>query len=69
MDTPLRASTNVDRSPPEPMISVNQLADHLQITDETVRRLARSGVIPSIKAGRRLRFSLAAVLNSLENRK
>lgn len=54
---------------PEPMLSVSQLADHLQVTPETIRRLARAGTIPSTKAGTHLRFNLTAVLDCLENKR
>jgi excisionase family DNA binding protein len=56
---------------PEPvteqrMLSSAELADYLQLTEETVRRLARRGTIPSVTVARRIRFDLAAVLKSLE---
>lgn len=52
----------------EPLIGVPELANHLQLTDETVRRLARSNTIPSIKVGRAVRFRLSEVISRLENR-
>lgn len=48
------------------MLSVAELADYLQLTDETVRRLARRGTIPSVTVARRVRFDLSAVLKTLE---
>lgn len=57
---------------PEPvteqrMLSSAELADYLQLTEETVRRLARSGTIPSVTVARRIRYDLAAVLHVLEH--
>jgi len=56
---------------PEPvtgprLLSSSELADYLQLTEETVRRLARRGTIPSVTVARRVRFDLAAVLKTLE---
>lgn len=60
-----------DAKAPEPvteqrMLSSAELADYLQLTEETVRRLARRGTIPSVTVARRIRYDLAAVLKSLE---
>ncbi|QJD55209.1 putative regulatory protein [Pseudomonas phage MR14] len=54
---------------PPGLLSAVEVASYLQLTEETVRRLARQGDIPSIKAGRRVRFNLTDVLVHLENRK
>jgi len=48
------------------LLSSSELADYLQLTEETVRRLARRGTIPSVTVARRVRFDLAAVLKTLE---
>lgn len=50
----------------ERLLSSSELADYLQLTEETVRRLARRGTIPSVTVARRIRYDLAAVLKSLE---
>lgn len=57
---------------PEPvteqrMLSSAELADYLQLTEETVRRLARRGTIPSVTVARRIRYDLATVLHVLEH--
>lgn len=60
------ARAHVPRAADSSLISVSELADYLQLTDETVRRLARRGNIPSVTVARRVRFDLAAVLKTLE---
>lgn len=52
-----------------PLLDAAELANYLLLTEETVRRLARQGDLPCIKAGRRVRFNLTDVLAYLENRK
>lgn len=61
------ACAHVPRAADSSLISVSELADYLQLTDETVRRLARRGTIPSVTVARRVRFDLAAVLHVLEH--
>ena len=53
----------------EQLVSARTLADHLELTEETVRVLARQGTIPSIKVGWNVRFRLSDVINSLEENK
>lgn len=48
------------------LLSTSELAAYLQLTEETVRRLARRGTIPSVTVARRVRFDLAAVRQHLE---
>lgn len=61
-----------DVKTPEPvtsphLLSSQELADYLQLTEQTVRRLAKRGTIPSITVARRVRFDLKAVIHHLEN--
>lgn len=49
-------------------LTARQLADVLQVSETTVRRLARAGRIPSVRlTSRILRFRLKQVINALEN--
>jgi excisionase family DNA binding protein len=51
-------------------LTARQLADVLQVSESTVRRLAREGRIPAIRiTSRLLRFRLEAVLCALEESK
>lgn len=49
----------------QPLMSVAEVAAYLKLTEETVRRMARNGSIPSIKAARRVRFNLDDVRQHL----
>ncbi len=59
-----RAATHV-REPD--VLTVEQLAELLQIDDKTVRTLASKGDLPGRKIGRHWRFSRQAVLEWLAN--
>ena len=48
------------------LLDADELASVLNVSREAVWRLARSGIIPSYRAGRLYRFDLAAVLATLE---
>lgn len=50
----------------EQLMSARTLADHLELTEETIRELARRKTIPSIKIGRQVRFRLSDVVRRLE---
>lgn len=51
----------------EEFLTARQLAAILQVSESTVRRLAREGRIPSVRlTPRLLRFRLAAVLQALD---
>jgi excisionase family DNA binding protein len=51
----------------EEFLTARQLAGLLQVSESTVRRLAREGRIPSIRlTSRLLRFHLSAVLGALD---
>jgi excisionase family DNA binding protein len=51
----------------EEFLTARQLADVLQVSESTVRRLAREGRIPSVRLTTRLiRFNLKAVCRALE---
>ena len=51
----------------EEFLTARQLAGLLQVSESTVRRLAREGRIPSIRlTSRLLRFHLSAVLSALD---
>lgn len=52
----------------EEFLTARQLAGLLQVSESTVRRLAREGRIPSIRLTSRLmRFHLPAVLGALDS--
>jgi excisionase family DNA binding protein len=49
-------------------MTARQLAEVLQVSESTVRRLAREGRIPAVRVtSRLLRFRLEAVLEALED--
>ena len=48
------------------LLTVQQLADKLQLVPQTVYKLAREGKIPSIRFGKNVRFDLAAVLSACD---
>jgi excisionase family DNA binding protein len=51
----------------EEFLTARQLAAILQVSESTVRRLAREGRIPSIRlTARLLRFHLPSVMNALD---
>ena len=54
-------------APREDFLTARQLASILQVSESTVRRLAREGRIPSVRITPRLvRFNLKAVRHSLD---
>ncbi len=60
------ASTSADGTR-EDFLTARQLASILQVSESTVRRLAREGRIPSIRiTPRLLRFNLKAVRQALD---
>ena len=67
MHQPMQGAKAPEPVTPSRMLSSDELADYLQLTPETVRRLARRGDIPSVTVARRTRFDLAAVLHVLEH--
>ena len=62
----------MEESPPhndkrEEFLTARQLAGLLQVSESTVRRLAREGRIPSVRLTSRLmRFHLASVMSALD---
>ncbi|HEX8632787.1 MAG TPA: helix-turn-helix domain-containing protein [Pyrinomonadaceae bacterium] len=59
------ASPHTDKR--EEFLTARQLAELLQVSESTVRRLAREGRIPSIRlTARLLRFHLASVMSALD---
>jgi excisionase family DNA binding protein len=51
----------------EEFLTARQLAKLMQVSESTVRRLAREGRIPSVRlTPRLLRFHLSAVMNALD---
>ncbi len=51
----------------EEFLTARQLAGLLQVSESTVRRLAREGRIPSVRlSARLLRFHLASVMSALD---
>jgi excisionase family DNA binding protein len=49
----------------EPLWTVAEVADYLRLKPETVRVMARSGVLPSIKVGRNWRFKMSTIKDRL----
>lgn len=60
------AGAMLPASPAEKWVSVDELADYLQLTPRTVRRLAGDGTLPSLKVGRQFRFLVSSVVEKLE---
>jgi excisionase family DNA binding protein len=59
------ASPHTDKR--EEFLTARQLAGLLQVSESTVRRLAREGRIPSVRLTSRLmRFHLSAVISALD---
>lgn len=50
----LFSNRNTDSS--GPLWTVRELADYLQVTEQTIRSLARRGDLPAVKVGRVWRF-------------
>lgn len=67
MHQPMQGAFAPEPVTPPRLLSSAELADYLQLTEKTVRRLALQGDIPSITIARRVRFDLAAVIHHLEN--
>lgn len=63
-------SIDTDRSPTnkEPLWTVDDLANYLQLKAETVRIMAREQKIPAIKVGRVWRFRASEVKEMLESK-
>lgn len=53
-------------APSEPMVTVQELAKHLNCSTATVYLLAKSGDIPSVRIGKSWRFRLSDVREALE---
>lgn len=49
-----------------PMLKAAELAEKLNLTPETIRRLTRAGKIPHIQIGKSKRYDLDAVLDSMK---
>jgi excisionase family DNA binding protein len=60
-----RADLDPPRTAPREVLTAEQLAELLQVDEQTVRDLARRGELPGRKLGREWRFSRAAVLEWL----
>lgn len=54
-----REMTLVDH---EPLLSTQETARLLNVSQATVRKLARSGDLPSLRVGRQLRFDAGAIV-------
>jgi excisionase family DNA binding protein len=56
-----------DAGPRQEFLTARQLADFLQVSESTVRKLSREGRIPVVRLTPRLaRYNLAAVLRALD---
>lgn len=65
MNTDAHASKDGAR---DEFVTARQLAAFLQVSESTVRRLAREGRIPSVRlTPRLLRFNIKAVCRALDN--
>jgi excisionase family DNA binding protein len=51
-----------------PLMSIKQLAELLGVSTDTVRRAARSGLIPSTREGTAYRFDVKKVRQAMEKR-
>ncbi len=61
--------TQTDGAARHEFVTARQLAAFLQVSETTVRRLAREGRIPAVRLTTRLvRFHLPAVLEALDGR-
>lgn len=49
-----------------PLYTVRQLASHLQVNRQTIRRMVSMGQIPFVRVGRQIRFDLLAVRSRLD---
>lgn len=52
---------------PAEILTVRQVADLLQVTEETIRRLANRGVLPGRRVGGAWRFSRPALVRWIES--
>lgn len=48
-----------------PLYTVRQLAQHLQVNRQTIRRMVQLGQIPYVRVGRQIRFDILAVRGRL----
>jgi excisionase family DNA binding protein len=53
----------------EKLLTIEQIAEKLQISDTTLYKLARSGKIPAIKVGNQWRFKMEDIDRWLESQK
>lgn len=66
-ETPVKEEARQDGAASADFLTARQLASVLQVSESTVRRLARSGRIPSIRITPHiLRFRLASVVEALD---
>lgn len=54
-------------SHPEGTITIEEMAEHLNVSVPTVRRMVKAGKVPYLRTGRQLRFLAADVVTSLQN--
>lgn len=66
MHQPMQAAGAQIAPPGERWLTVDEMADHMQLTPNTVRRLARNGTLPAVKVGRQFRFRVSAMVEKLE---
>ena len=60
---------NVDDASMDPLVTIEQVATYLQVSKDTVYRLAQAGSLPGAKIGQQWRFRKSEVDTWLEGRK
>ncbi len=53
------------KSSRRPLVTAQQVADHIGVHKATVYRMVTEGLIPCVRAGRAIRFDLDSVLHAL----
>lgn len=61
MATPPQQTASNRASPPGPLLTASQMAEHLNVRESAVRTMERGGKIPSVRVGRYVRFRATEV--------
>lgn len=56
------AESDMTEDSQEPLLTISQLAEKLQVTRETIRRMRKAGKIKEYRIGASIRFKLSEVL-------
>jgi len=54
-------NNETEQSPPEKWVNLEDIADHLSLSEDTVRTWVRDGKLPVYKAGKRYKFKISEV--------